>query len=498
MMNAVDSLEVFSDPESDLVTYSGDESEIEDDNDVNSLGSVRHIPKLELPSTVTILDTEHGSKVYIVGTAHFSLESQEDVAKTIQGVKPNIVMVELCNSRVNILQLDEETLLEEAKNINLEKIKLSIKQSGVVQGCLHLLLLSLSAHLTKELGMAPGGEFRRAFKETLNIPGCDFHLGDRPIQVTLRRALQSLSWWQKLRLAWFLITAKEPITKEDVEKCKQKDLLEQMLKEMTGEFPALSRVFVEERDIYLAHSLKNLSKPVPLNEDPEKILCPIVVGVVGIGHIPGIVNNWDKDCDIKEIMKCPPPSVIGRLFRWTFRASLIGLSTFVSPMSFLGFFFLSLSLFFMSLFIIVDPKKAKQGCNPACIDQVEALNMVVTCYKFIRHACLAFFLHFETFPVHFGFSFSFFPSLHFGLFSSILGLFYLFFFHFGPFLFIFFFHFGPFLFIFFFHFGPFFFFFFFFSLSLSSLAALFMFQSFCHQPMKFFHASLLHHWVYFL
>ena len=42
-----------------------------------------------------------------------------------------------------------------------------------------------------------------------------------------------------------------------------------MLKEMTGEFPALSRVFVEERDIYLAHSLKNLSKPVPLNDNPE-------------------------------------------------------------------------------------------------------------------------------------------------------------------------------------------------------------------------------------
>lgn len=30
---------------------------------------------------------------------------------------------------------------------------------------MQLLLLSMSAHLTKELGMAPGGEFRRAFKE---------------------------------------------------------------------------------------------------------------------------------------------------------------------------------------------------------------------------------------------------------------------------------------------------------------------------------------------
>ncbi len=30
---------------------------------------------------------------------------------------------------------------------------------------MHLLLLSMSAHLTQQLGMAPGGEFRRAFRE---------------------------------------------------------------------------------------------------------------------------------------------------------------------------------------------------------------------------------------------------------------------------------------------------------------------------------------------
>lgn len=44
-------------------------------------------------------------------------------------------------------------------------IVLSTVQSGVVQGMMHLLLLSMSAHLTKQLGMAPGGEFRRAFQE---------------------------------------------------------------------------------------------------------------------------------------------------------------------------------------------------------------------------------------------------------------------------------------------------------------------------------------------
>ena len=44
---------------------------------------------------------------------------------------------------------------------------------------MYLLLLSMSAHLTKELGMAPGGEFRRAFVEAKAVPGCLVHLGDR-------------------------------------------------------------------------------------------------------------------------------------------------------------------------------------------------------------------------------------------------------------------------------------------------------------------------------
>lgn len=37
--------------------------------------------KTNLPSTVTELDTEDGSKVYVVGTAHFSDSSKKDVVK---------------------------------------------------------------------------------------------------------------------------------------------------------------------------------------------------------------------------------------------------------------------------------------------------------------------------------------------------------------------------------------------------------------------------------
>jgi len=34
-----------------------------------------------------------------------------------------------------------------------------------MSGLMQILLLKVSAHITEQLGMAPGGEFREAFKE---------------------------------------------------------------------------------------------------------------------------------------------------------------------------------------------------------------------------------------------------------------------------------------------------------------------------------------------
>ncbi|XP_065300037.1 traB domain-containing protein isoform X1 [Dermacentor albipictus] len=281
----------------------------------------------ELPETVTVLKTQEGSVVYLVGTAHFSLESQEDVAKTIQETQPDVVLIELCKSRLNILSFDEEVILKESQSMNMEKMMTTIKQNGLVQGIMYILLLSMSAHLTRQLGMAPGGEFRRAVQEAEKVKGCLIHLGDRPLQITLQRALAALSVWQKLRLAWHMITAKDPISKEEVERCKKQDLLEEMLAEMTGEFPALSKVFVRERDIFLAYSLRLAASPMPCMNNPSGEQPTVVVGVVGIGHVPGIVENWDKvsDVDIPPIMRIPEPSLPSKMLKFSIKASLISL-----------------------------------------------------------------------------------------------------------------------------------------------------------------------------
>merc|ERR1739838_812915 len=126
--------------------------------------------------------------------------------------------------------------------------------------------------------MAPGGEFRTAFAEARrSAPGCIMQLGDRPISITLARALASLSLWHKIKLTWHMITSKEPISKEEVEKCKQRDFIEEMLAEMTGQFPAISEVFVKERDIYLCRSLQAAAHPIPDPNSPTGVTGRVVV-----------------------------------------------------------------------------------------------------------------------------------------------------------------------------------------------------------------------------
>ncbi|XP_014252072.1 traB domain-containing protein [Cimex lectularius] len=256
-----------------------------------------------LPNTVTLLRGANDSKLYLVGTAHFSLESQQDVSRVIQAVKPDIVVVELCKGRANILRMDEKTIEEEVRNLSLEKMINIIKENGVLQGMLNILLLNLSAQLTRDLGMAPGGEFRKAFQEVKKLRHCLFHFGDRPIKVTLKRALSVLTWWETIKLAVTLIFQKPNVSREDVERYKECDILESMLQELTEGFPKLGKVFIEERDKYLTYSLQ-LATCITFPPGTGQGEPVVAVGIVGIGHTPGILKLWGKvkESDIPPIL----------------------------------------------------------------------------------------------------------------------------------------------------------------------------------------------------
>jgi pheromone shutdown protein TraB len=275
------------------------------------------------------------SKIFLVGTAHFSKSSQDDVLRTIRMTQPDVVMIELCASRLSILSMDDQTLLREAKNLDRERVISLIRESGLAQGILHVLLLSTSAYITRQLGMAPGGEFRAAYEGSLKVPCCRLTLGDRPIQVTFQRALGALGIFQKIRLFYHLILSNgATITPEDVERCKQKDLLEEILREMAGEFPQLSKIFVSERDEYMVHVLQTLLE----RTTEEKIMAardcgaeyqPVnIVAVVGIGHAPGIAENWRRKVNIAELLCIPEPSFASKAVKFTFKAAVAGAAVY--------------------------------------------------------------------------------------------------------------------------------------------------------------------------
>ena len=78
-----------------------------------------------------------------------------------------------------------------------------------------------------------------------------------------------------------------------------------------GEYPAMSKVFVDERDTFLAYSLKQASEaPLQNGSDGGLSEPPVIVGVVGIGHVNGIVQKFNNVCstDVAKVIQLPATS----------------------------------------------------------------------------------------------------------------------------------------------------------------------------------------------
>ncbi|XP_012342541.1 traB domain-containing protein isoform X1 [Apis florea] len=282
----------------------------------------------KLPETVKLLTTPEGGKLYLVGTAHFSIESQNDVATIIQAVQPHIVVVELCKARIGAININEETLYRDATDLSLKNLTEILRHHGAYNGLLHIMLYSILAHIVKQLGMAPGGEFRTAFKEAKKVPNCIIQLADRSIDVTIQRALREVSWWEIIKLTWFVLRLDSRISKQDIERYKRKCVLEQMISTLREEYPAIEKTFVTERDIYLTY---HLQMATATQYTSAGLISPRVVGVVGIGHINGIVENWGKvkASDIWPIIRIPPQSLSTKILKFTIKASLLGATIYM-------------------------------------------------------------------------------------------------------------------------------------------------------------------------
>lgn len=109
-------------------------------------------------------------------------------------------------------------------------------------------------------------------------------------------------------------------------------MLEEVLREIAGEFPQLSQIFIFERDVYMLHVLRTMLQKTTEQKMIAAKSCgaafqPVnVVAVVGIGHVPGITNVWEKEDlpTIEELLFIPPPTLTSKIVGTACRVVIYG------------------------------------------------------------------------------------------------------------------------------------------------------------------------------
>ena len=252
-------------------------------------------------------------EITLIGTAHVSRESADLVVKVIEEEKPDTVCVELCESRYKAIKQKNQW-----QNTDLIKV---IKEKKSFLLLSNLLLTSFQKKIGQKLGVKPGEEMIRAM-EAADSVGSHIHLADRDIRITLSRTWRLMGLWTKMKLLAQLVTSMgevDSIKEEDIEKMKDKDVLETLLSEIGETLPELRRILIDERDKYLTEKIRSA---------PGKR----IVAVVGAGHVPGIKRDWNEAIDLNALDELPPKGKFFSFLKW-------GIPTLVVGLIVLGFFY---------------------------------------------------------------------------------------------------------------------------------------------------------------
>ncbi|MEJ2025211.1 MAG: TraB domain-containing protein, partial [Deltaproteobacteria bacterium] len=165
-------------------------------------------------------------EITLVGTAHVSRESADLVREVIAQEKPETVCVELCQSRYQ--SLTQKKLWQDT---NLIKV---IRGKKAFLLLANLMLASFQKRIGKKLGIQPGQEIIQAI-DSAKEAGAEIHLADRDIRITLGRTWRLMGFWKKIKLlSQFIISLGQvdDITQEEIEKLKERDVLETLLSEI--------------------------------------------------------------------------------------------------------------------------------------------------------------------------------------------------------------------------------------------------------------------------
>ena len=216
----------------------------------------------------------------IIGTAHVSSESVDEVKDAIYEQHPEVVAIELDRGRY--IRLKNQMMgIEEDDTISVTQI---IKENKVGLFMTTTLLGYFQSKIGADVDVKPGAEMVGAIEacEDLGIP---IALIDREINTTLQRALNKMGFIEKAKFLFGLLTSifgSDDVEDEiDIEDLKNPENIDELMEMFKDEAPSVYEVLVHERDAYLAGRILQ----IPQDH---------VIAVVGAGHKPGITKYLDN------------------------------------------------------------------------------------------------------------------------------------------------------------------------------------------------------------
>ena len=253
-----------------------------------------------------------GRKITLVGTAHVSKESVEEVKETIKALQPDCVAVELDEKRA-------DSIKNPSRYSQLDLVKVLKRKEGFLL-LANLMLSSFQRRMGLNAGVKPGDEMIAAMNAA-EESGVRCTLVDRPIQITLKRAWGKNSFWGKCKLLATLLSSafsKDDIEPDEIEKLKERNEMDSMMSELADYMPVIKEVLIDERDRYLASKIWS-------SEGNN------IVAVLGAGHLPGVQAHLEKlgagteSSDVEEISQLPKPGIAGKVLAFLIPACIIGL-----------------------------------------------------------------------------------------------------------------------------------------------------------------------------
>jgi len=253
----------------------------------------------------------------LIGTAHVSRGSIDEVSSIIRSEKPDLICVELDQGRYASM-----TQKENWENLNMVKVFREGKGFLLIA---NLVLSGFQRRMGAELGVKPGEEMKAALDIAGEL-GIPYALCDREVQTTLRRAWAGCGLWNKCKLLASLLASAfttEKLTPEEIEGLKNRNELDGMMNELASYLPDVKHTLIDERDQYLAAKIWTSANELPEREvvpgeqapsgqAPSEQAPRRIIAVVGAGHMQGIKAHLEKiaaageSVNVSELNIIPP------------------------------------------------------------------------------------------------------------------------------------------------------------------------------------------------